>query len=228
MTIKAGWQHISQSVHHPHHQLHHSAHHPASGEHVAHQSEQHKPAAPTPEQARAKESKIADQQQWDETTGSIRSGFKSLCNWTANTTRDGVNGIRTGWDSLTDNCTMATSWFPGDNTRKHAQELELNARTQNKIGHDQLADRMLTRDLQFSICAFGLTDKLTAELLNELRALHNLSRIMFCFLKLVRVSLMSGMMPRLMNLWLMSHFIQNCFAKVSATVSADQRKTLCR
>jgi hypothetical protein len=175
------WQHISQSVHHPHHHHHHHPHHypphqAAQGEgeqqQVSHNSEHNSQAHLTPEQVRAKASAMAEQQQWDQTAKSVTSGFQSVYNSAANPMRDGVNAVRNGWDGFMDNCTLSTSWIGGDNMRKHAQELELQAKTENKLGNYQLADKLLNRDLQFSVSAFGLTDKLTIQLSKELQALH--------------------------------------------------------
>ncbi|HEY9720220.1 MAG TPA: hypothetical protein V6C69_22260 [Trichormus sp.] len=171
------WQHISQSMHHPHHPHHQHPHHyphhqvaQGAGEQhqVAHNPEHHTQAHLTSEQARAK----ADQQQWDESTQSITSGVHSLYKSAANPMRDGVNAVRSTWDALTDNCTLSTSWIDGSNTRNHARELERQAKTENQFGNYQLADRVLNRDLQFSVSAFGLTDKLTVQLSKELRELH--------------------------------------------------------
>ena len=175
------WQHISQSVHHPHHHHHHHPHHypphqaaPGAGEQqpVANSSEHNSQAKLTPEQAQSKASAMADQQQWDETTKSLTSEIQSVYNATANPMRDGVNGLRSSWDALTDNCTLSMPWVGGDIRRKHALELEQEAKTENKFGNYQLADKLLNRDLQFSISAFGLSDKLTIQLSKELRALH--------------------------------------------------------
>lgn len=171
VTAEDHWQHVSQSVHHLHQHSHHAAHHTAGTEHhepkPAHKTEQL-----TPEQARAKVNEIAEKQQFDETTGAMSHGFKNACDWTSNAFRGGYTGMRNGWDSFTDNFTSTTSWCPGDNARKHARELEQEERIENNVGHYQLADKLLTRDLQFSISTFGLTDKMTTELSNELRALH--------------------------------------------------------
>jgi hypothetical protein len=168
------WHSASQSAWHPHH-AHHHLHHlhhatnPESGEH--HTATQHHPqeAKLTPAQLQERQKAIAEQQQWDETSGALRHGVKSMFDATANCLKGGYTNVRSGWDNLTDGLTQFTVL----NSRQHAAELELSARTEIKQGHIQLADRMLQRDLRFSVSSFGLDDPQTISLAKDLRELHN-------------------------------------------------------
>jgi len=131
-----------------------------------------KPNPLTPAQMRERQEKSAEDQQWDETTGGMQRGIRSAYDTTTGAVRGTFSNIHSTWDRFTDGCTQLTSWFPGDNTRRHAEELNIQAGTEIKTGHVQLADKLLNRDLQFSISSFGLNDKLTVELSAELRKLH--------------------------------------------------------